>query len=249
MVLQAGKPNTVWGKAGKNATVTVRFGDDSVSTMASKQGDWKVQLPKTEKSFDAQLLIIEAGTEQVTFKDVLVGEVWICGGQSNMAWTMNGSRDGDLEIASANADHIRFMRVPLIARNNPQSDFPVDSPTAREGNWRKAITEQVDNCTAVGYYFAQRIGRLLKTPVGLIDVSWGGTMAQHWVTDETLSEIPEIQPYHQEFEAALKDWIDGGGEEGAKIRFEEDVKEWEVANKQALDRGERAPRRPNSNDY
>ncbi len=249
MVLQADKPNTVWGRAAKGATVTVRFGDDSVSTTASKQGEWKVQLPKTEKSFDAQPLTVEAGTEQVTFKDVLVGEVWICGGQSNMAWAMNGSRDGDLEIASANADHIRFMRMPLIARNNPQSDFPVDSPTAREGNWRKAITEQVDNCTAVGYYFAQRISRLLKTPVGLIDVSWGGTMAQHWVTDETLSEIPEMQPYHQEFEAALKAWNDGGGEAGAIIRFENDVKEWEVANKQAIDRGERAPRRPNRNDY
>lgn len=249
MVLQADKPITIWGSAAKGASVQASFGSLQANTTADKMGYWKVDLAAQEKSFEPRQLRIQSKDEVVEIKDVLIGEVWVCGGQSNMAWTLNGSRDGDLEIASADTPHIRFIRVPLIARNHPQSDFAVESPEAREGNWRKAVPEQVDNCTAVGYYFAQRISRLLQTPIGLIDVSWGGTMAQHWVTDETLADIPEMEPYHTNFETDLKAWNEGGGEEGAKKRYADDLAAWEMAAKAARDKGEKEPRRPNQNNY
>jgi len=249
MVLQADKPIHIWGWSDKGAPVQVSLGNQVAKTTADKMGAWSVTLPKLPKSFEAKQLEVISGDKRETLNDVLIGELWICGGQSNMAWTLKGSRDGDIEIASANASHIRFNRVPLIARNNPQSDFPVASPDAKEGNWRKATSDQVDNCTAVGYYFAQRISRLLKTPVGLIDVSWGGTMAQHWVTDGTLAGIPEMKPYHDSFEEALQKWIDGGGEQGAQARLSNDIAAWEIKAKTAKEKGEQPPRRPNPNDY
>lgn len=249
MVLQADKPINVWGWSAKKAPVQVSLGNRTAKTSADKMGAWSVTLPKFEKSFKPTKLEIRAGDEQITITDVLIGEVWICGGQSNMAWTLQGSRDGDLEIASANTTHIRFNRIPLIARNHPQNDFAVTADTAKEGNWRYATSDQVDNCTAVGYYFAQRISRLLKTPVGLIDVSWGGTMAQHWVTDETLAGIPEMKPYHDSFEEALENWSDGGGEQGAQTRLTNDIAAWEIKAKMAKEMGEQPPRRPNPNDY
>ena len=249
MVLQADKPINIWGWSAKGTPVQVSLGNHVVETTSNKMGVWKVTLPKLPKSFKAKQLEVISGDEREILKDVLIGELWICGGQSNMAWTLKGSRDGDIEIASANASHIRFNRVPLIARNNPQSDFSVASSEAKEGNWRKATSDQVDNCTAVGYYFAQRISRILKTPVGLIDVSWGGTMAQHWVTDETLAVIPEMKPYHDSFEEALQKWTDGGGEQGAQTRLSNDLAAWEIKAKTAKEQGGQPPRRPNPNDY
>ena len=107
----------------------------------------------------------------------------------------------------------------------------------------------MENCTAVGYYFAQRISRRLKVPVGLIDVSWGGTMAQHWVLKDTLKSFPEMRPYLEQFNAAMKAWREGGEKEGADKRYAADLKVWEKARAEAKAKGEREPRRPNQNNY
>ncbi|MBA62839.1 MAG: hypothetical protein CMJ76_10795 [Planctomycetaceae bacterium] len=249
MVLQAGTPITVWGWAAKGAPVEVSIGAISVQAHANETGIWSVRFPKLAKTFQPRELRITSGSASIVFRDILIGEVWVCGGQSNMAWTLKGSRDGELEIASADTPQIRFIRVPLISRGQPQTDFEVTSPTADEGNWRKAMPDQVDNCTAVGYYFAQRISRLLKSPVGLVDTSWGGTMAQHWVTKETLANIPEMQPYQKAYENALKVWTDGGEESGASKRYAVALTEWEREAQIAKRKGDREPRRPNQNDF
>jgi len=162
---------------------------------------------------------------------------------------LRASRDSDLEVASADSPHIRFIRLPHIARPTAQEDFQVVNKTSGEGNWRQAIPEQVENCTAVGYYFAQRLSRRLKVPVGLIDVSWGGTMAQHWVLKDTLKSFPEMQPYIEQFDGAMKAWIDGGEKDGADKRYAADLKAWEKARAEAKAKGEREPRRPNQNNY
>ena len=249
MVLQRGKPVTIWGWAKAGTEVNAKFAGQNKSTKANDKGRWTLQLDKLETSFKGRELVVTSGTEKITLTDILVGEVWVCGGQSNMEWSLRASRDSDLEVASADSPHIRFIRLPHIARPTPQEDFPVVNETNAQGNWRQAIPEQVENCTAVGYYFAQRISRRLKVPVGLIDVSWGGTMAQHWVLNETLKPFPEMQPYHEKFEAAMKAWVDGGEKEGADKRYAADLKAWEKARAEAKAKGEREPRRPNQNNY
>ena len=249
MVLQRDKPVTLWGWAKTGAKVSAEFAGQNKFTKTNDKGIWTLQLDKLKTSFNGRQLVVTSGAEKITLTDILVGEVWVCGGQSNMEWSLRSSRDSDLEVASADSPHIRFIRLPHIARPTPQEDFPVINETDTQGNWRQAIPEQVENCTAVGYYFAQRISRRLRVPVGLIDVSWGGTMAQHWVLNETLKPFPEMQPYHEKFEAAMKAWVDGGEKEGAEKRYAADLKAWEKARAEAKAKGEREPRRPNQNNY
>ncbi|NQT38004.1 MAG: hypothetical protein HQ581_10970 [Planctomycetes bacterium] len=249
MILQCDKPVRVWGWAAAGEEVTVRFADQSKTTTADPQGDWSVTLEPIAASFEGRELVTEGSSNKITLADVLVGEVWLCGGQSNMELQLRSSRDADLEMASADYPAIRFIRLPHIARLEPQKDFPVENPDNPQGNWRVCTPEQVDNCTAVGYHFARRLHRRLKVPVGLIDTSWGGTMAQHWVSKETLRPIPEMKPYIDKFETALNTWIDGGREEGAKRRYEADVKAWEKKRAEAQAAGEREPGKPNAGAY
>jgi len=249
MVLQCDKPVRVWGWAGPGEDISVGFADQTKTAVADAKGNWSVELDAMRPSFEGRQLVVAGKDSQVAVTDVLVGEIWLCGGQSNMELTLRSSRDADMEMASANYPAMRFIRLPHIAQLQPQKDFPVESPENSQGNWRLCTSEQVENCTAVGYYFARRLRRRLDVPVGLIDTSWGGTMAQHWVSRDTLRPFPEMKLYFDKFEGTLQAWIDGGREEGAKRRYEADVKEWEKKLAAARAAGEREPRRPNSNAY
>lgn len=249
MVLQRGKPVTVWGSADAGEAVEVRFAGQAKTTRADAKGTWTLHLEPLEANAVGQILFVKASSGEQTFSDVLIGDVWLCGGQSNMEWTLRACRDADIEIPAARLPGIRFIRIPKLARMSPQDDFPVKSPTDGEGNWRLAIPEQVENCTGVGYFFAKRLHRNLKIPIGLVDTSWGGTMAQHWATKESLRPIPEMKPYFEKFETALKEWNEGGGVDGAKKRLETDLKDFEVARADAIAKGEREPRKPNPRSY
>ncbi|MEM7233330.1 MAG: sialate O-acetylesterase, partial [Planctomycetota bacterium] len=140
-------------------------------------------------------------------------------------------------------DQLRFLKVPHLARPKAQSDFPI-GPNDRWAGWRPATDDDAQNCTAVGYYFARRLRQVLRVPVGLVDISWGGTMAQHWASQKSLSRIPEMKPYFDDFQTKMAKWNEGGGEEGAKKRYEAELKTWEAAKAAAEAEGKRAPRRP-----
>jgi len=252
MLLQRDKPVRIWGWAKAGEKVTVAFAGQSKTATTDAKGNWLVTLDPMKASFDGRPLIVQSSIDnsKSTFADVLVGELWMCGGQSNMEFTLRSSRDGDIEIPCATDPSIRFIRLPKLARLTPQKDFPVKSPEDREGNWRIATSDQVENCTGVGYFFAKRLRRRLNVPVGLIDTSWGGTMAQHWVTKDVLRKIPEMKPYFEKFDGALKAWTDGGGEEGANRRYDADVKQWEKDLAKAKAANEkRLPRKPDSRNY
>ncbi|MGK0219401.1 MAG: sialate O-acetylesterase [Planctomycetota bacterium] len=171
---------------------------------------------------------------------MLVGEVWVCGGQSNMEWTLRSSRDADLELTGADHGQIRYLRVPKIASPTPEDDFPRKD----EGAWRQCVRGQVQDCTAVGYYFAVRLSRNLRVPVGLIDISWGGTLAQHWSSAESLRAIPEMESDIAAFEKRRRAWTDGGGQAGADERYQQALADWEQAQAAAATAGESKPRKP-----
>jgi len=252
MVLQRDRPVRIWGWAKAGEKVTVAFAGQSKTATTDANGNWSVTLEAIKASFKGRPLTVqsEIGNGKLEIADVLVGELWVCGGQSNMEYTLRASRDADIEVPCANDPAIRFIRLPKLARLEPQKDFPVEAPTRPEGNWRLATTEQVDNCTGVGYFFAKRLRRRLNVPVGLVDTSWGGTMAQHWVTKDVLRKIPEMKPYLDKFDTAYKAWIDGGREDGAKRRYEADVKQWEKDLAKAKAANEkRLPRKPNFRSY
>jgi sialate O-acetylesterase len=249
MVLQQDKPIRVWGWETAGKEVTATWAGQTRKATAAPDGRWSVHFDPVKATFAGRKLVVASGATSITISDILVGEVWLCGGQSNMEWTLRSTRDADLEISCADYPAIRFIRLPKIARQHPQADFPVESPHNPVGNWRLCTTEQVENCTGVGYYFARRVHRQLKVPVGLIDTSWGGTMAQHWVSQETLKPFPEMKPYLDRFNEKLQAWIDGGHEAGARKRFEADVKAWEVKAAEARANKARIPGKPNPNAY
>ncbi len=249
MVIQRDRPITVWGWADPGAQVDISFAGREVQKTADIEGRWEAVLAAMPANAQPTTLRVVSGDTTLIVNNILIGDVWLCGGQSNMEWTLRSTRDADVEIPSADFPAIRFIRIPKVARLKPQDDFPVKSPKDPVGNWQTCTTDNVENCTAVGYYFAKRIHRHLRVPIGLIDTSWGGTMAQHWVTKETLRKIPEVDPYFEKFEADVKLWTEGGGAEGAERRYVADVKAWEVARAEARAKGEREPGRPNRNAY
>ncbi|MFP6872983.1 MAG: sialate O-acetylesterase [Verrucomicrobiales bacterium] len=249
MVLQRDKPVALWGWATPDAQVTVSFAGQSKSAATAKDGTWSLKLDPMPAAAQPRSLRVSSGGENLNIGNILVGEVWICGGQSNMEWTLRGSRDADLELTAADFPAIRFIRLPKVARISPQDDFPVETPVNPVGNWHSAVSGQVENCTAVGYYFARRLHRQLKVPVGIIDNSWGGTRAQHWCSKKTLATIPEMAPDLEKFTSAHKAWIDGGHAAGAEERLAKALADWEKQRQQAKAKGEREPRRPNANNY
>ena len=250
MVLQRDKPVTLWGWANPDLEVEASFNGQTIGATADSQGRWALELKAMRANAKSNTLVVKAGNKTLTYEDILIGDVWVCGGQSNMEWTLRSTRDADLELQSADSPDIRFLRLPKVANLKAQEDFPVKSPENPEGNWRQAIPEQVENCTGVGYYFARRLNRVLKVPVGLVDVSWGGTMAQHWCSKKTLRGIKEVEPYFEKFETALNEWKKGGGKEGADKRYEADLKTYREARAKWEEKKEgRAPRGPNAKAY
>ena len=249
IVLQREKLINVWGLANPNKSVTLNFGEETKSIKADSKGKWSIKIGPLKASSESRTMTIRSGKSEVKIADIIVGEVWVCGGQSNMAWTLRGSTDADIEISSANFNEIRFLKLPNIASPTKLDDFPIGKPTDWIGKWQKAITPQVQNCSAVAYYFAKRLHRQLQVPIGIIENSWGGTMAQHWCNKDTLRKIPEMAEDIKNFDEKYQEWIDDGKEAGAIQRFSKDLANWEKINAEAKAKGEKEPRKPNANEY
>ena len=249
MVLQRGEPVPVWGWGEAGADVVVRFGDQQKRAEVGADGRWQVTLDALDASADGRTLALTVGDARFELEDVLVGEVWVCGGQSNMEWTLRGTRDADLEIACAHDPMLRFVRLPLEARGAPRRDYVRPEHGGAGKGWQVAGPETVSECTGVGYYFAQRLRRRLQVPVGLVDVSWGGTLAQFWVSKPRLKALEAVRPMFEQFEQQLTEWLDGGGEPGARRRYEAALADWEKARGAALEAGAKAPRKPGFGPY
>ncbi len=247
MVLQRDKPIRIWGWAGAESPVTVSFVGKSETVIPDSKGKWEVALAAMSAQSSGQALTVRSKEEALAFKDVLVGDVWLCGGQSNMEWRLRSSRDADLEIPSSNYPALRFLRIRPEGSAGPRENFPREK---EEGSWISCSPETSGECSGVAYFFGQRLHRRLNVPIGLINAAWGGTMAQHWVSRETLESLPAAESYLEAYDEKCRNWISGGGEQGASKRFELAQKQWEAVAQEARDRGEKdPPNRPNPRNY
>jgi sialate O-acetylesterase len=174
MVMQRHHPVPVWGWASPGTEVTVTFDQQPYRTRADASGGWRVQLPAMAAGGPHTMTIEGAGTHQ-TVQDILVGDVWVCSGQSNMEWTVANARDAAQEIAAARDRHIRHFKVPLSWANAPEPDLA-------GGTWAAADPAQVGDFTAVGYYFARHLRAYVDVPIGLINTSWGGSRIEPWMS-------------------------------------------------------------------
>lgn len=184
MVLQREKPIAVWGCAKAKEKVTIKFHDQTKTTVADKAGKWSVKLD-AEKAGGPYTLIV-SGKNSVTLTNILVGEVWICSGQSNMEWPVRMASNAAQEIAEANYPQIRHIKIPNVVASTPQADFA-------SGDWKVCSPETAGDFTAVGYFFAVKLAKELNVPVGLINTSWGGTHSETWTSREAFQNSDEFK--------------------------------------------------------
>ena len=187
MVLQQGIKNKVWGKADPGEAVTVTLGSQSHSATAAADGTWHVFLDPVAEYGGPHTLTVK-GKNTVTFNDVLIGEVWVCAGQSNMQWSVGASSDPDLERAAAKFPNIRLISVPQVGTQEPQWNF--------KGQWAACTPVTVNGFSAVGSFFGRQLHQTLGVPVGLINNAWGGSAAEAWVKRDKLAAHPQLKALH-----------------------------------------------------
>ncbi|WP_395745317.1 sialate O-acetylesterase [Prosthecobacter sp.] len=191
MVLQRELPVPVWGKAAPGEEVTVEFAGQKKSTKADANGRWMVKLDPLTANAEPQVL--KAGN--VTIQDVLVGEVWLASGQSNMEWEMQMKPDSAADIPKADHPNLRLIEVPKTVALSPQDNVP----TA----WARCTPASAGPFSSVGYYFGLRLLEELKVPVGVIQSAWGGTRIEPWTSLEGFDAVPALKDFTADVRAKL----------------------------------------------
>jgi sialate O-acetylesterase len=176
MVLQRDKPVIVWGQAGAGSNVSVKLGDETAATTASATGEWQVALKARDASSTPVTMTVTSGNETQQVDDILVGDVWIGSGQSNMEWPLTSTHGGKEFIAEANHPLVRLYHVPKVQANAPASDI--------NAAWKACTSENVPRFSAVLYHFGNRLHKELSIPIGLINSSWGGSPIEPWTVTE-----------------------------------------------------------------
>lgn len=184
MVLQRETTIPVWGWANPNEKIIVNFNKQAISAVADQKGKWSVKL-KAEKAGIGFTLIVK-GENTIEFKNVAVGEVWVCSGQSNMEWTVGLSMNAAQEIANSNNPYIRHIKIAKNVSSFPLEDF-------KEGTWQISNPDNTKDFTAAGYFFAKNIYDQLKIPIGLINSTWGGTNIETWISREGFESSSEFR--------------------------------------------------------
>jgi len=182
MVIQRDKPVPVWGKAAAGQKVTVSFAGQSKSATADAAGAWMVTLDAMPASAQPRDMEIQHKAK-VVYKNVLVGEVWVCSGQSNMEWSVDRCANPKEEAKQADYPAIRHIKVPRVATDFRQADI--------NSSWTICSPSTAAKYTAVGYYFGRALHQELKVPIGLINTSWGGTRIEPWTPLEGFKKIQD----------------------------------------------------------
>ena len=178
-VLQREQPVPVWGTAASGVTVRVQLAGQTATTRADDSGHWQAVLPPLAAGGPYELAI-RAGDAIQVVRDVLMGDVWLCSGQSNMELPVRRTLDADSEIASATQPKIRLFTVPKAAAVSPQSDFPASVA------WHTAAPDTVRDFSAACFYFARELQKTVDVPMGLIQAAWGGSRIEAWTSSDAL---------------------------------------------------------------
>ena len=217
MVLQQKQPIRVWGWTAAAQEITIELAGQSAATTADENGRFELNLNPVAAGGPYRLTV--RADETRTFEDVLVGEVWLCSGQSNMSYPVAASNDPDLESLSANFPQVRLISVPQVGTQEAQNDF--------NGQWEKCTPESVSNFSAVGYFFGRQLHQTLDVPVGLIDNAWGGSSCEAWVKRHLLEGDDLYAPLMERWEKTEATY----NHEAAMATYKEKLKDWK-ANRQ-----------------
>ena len=189
MVLQRDAKLPVWGWAKAGEKVSVQLGDRPVvATTATAKGEWSMTLPPMQAGGPLKMTV--SGTNRIVLDDVLVGEVWVGSGQSNMWWTVERSLNPEKEIAAAKFPQMRLLTIP-----QKSSHIPLDDVQAA---WTVCSPDTIARFSACAYFFGRHLHRELKVPVGLINSSWGGTRIEPWTPPVGFAGVPELEAIHKQ---------------------------------------------------
>ncbi len=230
MVLQGGNRVSVWGWADPNEEVHVRVSwrDGDWTLTGDRNGMWRFAMTAPDSAGPHQITL--RGENTITLKNILVGDVWVCSGQSNMEWPVQSSNNAPQEIAAANYPNIRLFTVQKTIADTPQDDCV--------GQWVECNPQTVGGFSAVGYFFGRHLHGELNTPIGLINTSWGGTVAEAWTSAEALRRMPDFGARMEVLEqakanpdAALKKYRE------ALVRWQETVRSSETPGQGCIQPG------------
>ena len=188
MVLQQQERMKVWGWAEPGESVEVSLGNRMAKTTADDDGTWRIEFPAMQASTKAITFRVK-GTNTIELKDVLVGEVWLCSGQSNMEWPVRASKNSKEEATAANYPLIRHMKVAHRPSNVPLHDVP--------SKWEICSPETAPNFTACGYFMARKLLKELNVPIGLVNSSWGGTRVEPWTPPIGFAKVEAVNNIYQ----------------------------------------------------
>jgi sialate O-acetylesterase len=222
MLLQRDQPIPVWGWDAPGAAIVITLADHTATAVTDAEGRWSTTLPPMPAGGPHTLTV--AGSTTCTVNDVLVGEVWLASGQSNMEWPLNQTDHADGDIPAADFPAIRLFTVQKAA--------VVDTPCDVQGVWTPCTPDTVEDFSAVAYYFGRQLHEQLGIPIGLINASWGGTMAEAWTSREALDGNEQFRPLVKSYEAALPHYDE------AYAAYQATIKEGE-ANYYPTDAGNR----------
>jgi sialate O-acetylesterase len=187
MVVQQDRPVAVWGWAGKAEAVTVRFNGQEKTAVADAAGKWRVVFdPLKAGGGPLEMTVRGASGPEIVVKDILVGEVWLASGQSNMEWAMSWLPNPAPEILRADHPGLRLFLVPKRTAPEPREDV--------EAQWKGCAPDAVRPFSAVAYYFGLELHKKLGVPVGMISSAWGGTLIEPWTPQAAYAAFPELQP-------------------------------------------------------
>ena len=243
MVLQRDKPVRIWGWAAPGEKVTIFFRGESLLTVADQKGAWAATLMAKPASRDPQNLIAKGKDKTITLENILVGDVWVLGGQSNMEFELAKVDDGAMEIASANYPEIRLLTVPqgkgFEAVKSFEGLYEYSSWSSRhfrKGYWEVCTPETVKEFSAIGYVFGRRVHKASEVPIGLIDASRGGTTVETWTPEDVMKQIKG-----EETQAKLAEWNEKIAAYDAKADLEGRIKNFERKKEKAEKDGKPLP--------
>lgn len=239
MVLQQSVAAPVWGWADPGEKVTVTLGAAKAQAVAGSDGKWSVKLTTPAASANPTDMTIAGPSNTIAIHDVLIGEVWLASGQSNMEFTVSsehksfaGVQNMDEEIKAANWPQIRMFVVPMKMADQPQPDAA--------GAWSVCSPATVGDMSAAAYFFARELYQDRHVPVGIVNSSFGGSAAQSWIGRDALVADPKLKPLVDSYEAKIATWTP----EAAKSAYDAELAKWQADTDAAKAAGKKAPRKP-----
>lgn len=244
MVVQRDQPIRIWGTAESGSQVRVAFHGEQGTAMADTDGHWSVSLPAQPVDSQGSSISVTNGNQEIQFDNVVIGDLWLCGGQSNMEFDLAKIYQGDIEIASANFPQIRLLTVPVGATPDRQTSFESlnefnswNRTYEEKGSWKVCSPETVPKFAAIGYIFARRLHLATGVPIGVIDNSVGGTTVEGWTSRESLARIPQAAGLLEEWDQKIAAW-------DADADLAQRVERWEQETERRKQQGQKPNPKP-----